>query len=146
MRWNAGTLSVLDDASARARSGRPTVLLVEGEAGIGKTAVLGEAHHRAADFQVFTTAGSQADSTPYDTLNGLGVAAKRTADGRYAEPFVVAQQLRELLDRHRAEPVMLRVDDLHWADPETLRAIIALFERASGDRLLLAAASRPGGG
>ena len=50
----------------------------------------------------------------------------------------------ELLDRHAdGGPVLLRLDDLQWADRESVEALIWMLQRASGDRLLVGIASRP---
>ena len=61
-----------------------------------------------------------------------------------ASPFVGAKLLHELLDRHAdGGPVLLRLDDLQWADRESVEALTWMLQRASGDRLLVAIASRP---
>ncbi|GGL98336.1 helix-turn-helix transcriptional regulator [Nakamurella endophytica] len=144
MHWDEATLSTVQAAVDRARAGQPTVFFVEGEAGAGKTALLDELVSRAPGFHVLAAAASERATTPYDTLDRLGVAVPRTADGSFPGPFFAAQQVRAILDGAGDEPVLLRVDDLHWADPESVRALLALFERASGDRLLVAAAARTG--
>ncbi len=38
---------------------------------------------------------------------------------------------------------MLVADDLHWADPESVEALLWLLRRTSGDRLLVAVGTRP---
>ncbi len=40
-------------------------------------------------------------------------------------------------------PILLLADDLHWADPESVEALLWLLRRASGDRVLVAVGSRP---
>ena len=44
------------------------------------------------------------------------------------------------------EPVALIVDDLHWADPETLRFLVYLAPRLDGLAVALLATTRPGEG
>jgi DNA-binding CsgD family transcriptional regulator len=44
------------------------------------------------------------------------------------------------------EPVALIVDDLHWADPETLRFLVYLAPRLDGLAIALLATTRPGEG
>jgi DNA-binding CsgD family transcriptional regulator len=87
----------------RARRGKGGVLLVEGEPGAGKTALLAAAGEaaRADDFAVAaSTANELAWFTP-----GL--------QGRLA-------------DLAAAGPALISVDDVHWADPATLHALRSL--------------------
>ncbi|HEV7653502.1 MAG TPA: AAA family ATPase [Mycobacteriales bacterium] len=143
--WRAEQLRVLDEAIAVAGSGSPTVLAVEGDAGQGKTALLEEltAHCRDAGFQL--VAGEAHESggrSPGDLLRRLGVTGAATAAA--VDPFEMAQDLRELIDRAgSAGPVVVAVDDLQWADPESVAALAWLVRRTAGDRLLVVAAARP---
>lgn len=130
-------------ALPRARSGEPTTVVVTGEPGMGKSTLLDEVARRAEGFHVLSAAGLAGDVDPYSSLVGWGLSIDR-ADPRVSSPFLVAQEIRAVLDDIGPDqPVLLRLDDLQWADPESVQALIALMRRMSGDRLLLVVATRP---
>jgi len=143
----AGSWSSAADIAAaavqRARSGEPTTLVLTGEPGVGKSTLLDEIGRRAEGFRVLSTEGLEGDVDPFSSLAGWGVAIDPT-DPRVASPFLIAHEIRVVLDSIGPDqPVLLRLDDLQWADPESVLALIALMRRLSGDRLLLAVATRP---
>lgn len=130
-------------ALPRARSGEPTTVVVTGESGMGKSTLLDEVARRAEGFRVLSAEGLTGDIDPYSSLAGWGVSIGR-ADPRMSSPFLIAQEIRSVLDEIGSDqPVLLRLDDLQWADPESVQALIALMRRMSGDRLLLMVATRP---
>ena len=64
--------AVVDRVLQRAASGESSALVVRGEPGIGKTALLSYAAQRAADSLVLRTAGLEAESDlPFAGLHGL---------------------------------------------------------------------------
>ncbi|HOZ59064.1 MAG TPA: LuxR C-terminal-related transcriptional regulator [Nakamurella multipartita] len=110
---------------------------------MGKSTLLDEVARRADGFKVLSTEGLDGDVDPYSSLVGWGVSVDRT-DPRISSPFLMAQRIRTVLDDIGPDqPVLLRLDDLQWADPESVQALIALMRRMSGDRLLLMVATRP---
>ena len=63
---------VLDDLLRSARGGRSAVLVLHGEPGIGKTALLGYAADRAGDMTVLRCAGVEAEHEfPFAGLHQL---------------------------------------------------------------------------
>jgi len=140
------------------------VVLVEGEPGIGKSALVRTAMAQAPESgcQVFWGAGDELGQElpllPF--LDGLRVrepsanprrrtivgllrgeaATDRGTDG----PAVLAEQLLALVTEQCAEvPVVLVVDDLQWADPASL-ALWARLARSAGQvPLLLVGMTRP---
>ena len=140
MWWRQDQLDGLEDAMSAAVRGRPSVLSIEGEAGQGKTALLRELLRRAPDFHVLRGEGGEETSRhQLRLLDQWGLGHDRTVS-RYR----AAQQLRELLDKLlRSGPVLIALDDLQWIDPESVEAIARVAQRASGDRLLIAGATRP---
>lgn len=136
---------VIDDALEGARGGHPTVIVVEGAPGAGKSTVLGHIASRAAGYSIRSAEGDDGDTgSPFRTLERWGVAVARAADGSTPSPFVVAQHLRDLVDDlSGGGPVLLQLDDLQWADPESVQALTWLLERVAGDRLLVVAGTRP---
>jgi DNA-binding CsgD family transcriptional regulator len=137
-------LDRLDAATADARDGQPRLLVVDGEPGMGKTALLEELITRAADFRVLRANGSEEGSPPHGLLQQWGIELPRAAGSGEPTIAAVTQALREqadvLADGH---PLLLAVDDLQWADPESQRAVAGLLRRAAGDRLLVAVTTRP---
>ena len=138
--------AVLDELVGRARGGRSAVLVIRGEAGIGKSALLGYAAEQAEGMRVLRAVGVESESElPYAALHQLvhGVIdraedlagrqrqALRAALGleagesdRFAVSAAVLNLLAELSEE---QPVLCLVDDAQWLD------------RASADALLFAA-------
>ncbi|HEX6450765.1 MAG TPA: AAA family ATPase [Trebonia sp.] len=119
----------------RAHSGIGGVLLVEGERGAGKSAILREAEREASaqGFSVATAAASSlGGQAPYRTLrSALGSAAGLPGgDDQLPDPDSPEWQiagLRQRIARRTAEaPVLVSLDDLHWESPETLLALCVL--------------------
>jgi DNA-binding CsgD family transcriptional regulator len=140
--WQDEQISVISAALEAARSGQPTVLSVLGIPGTGKTSLLGEIASRAADFNVLAAEGREsAYREPFDLLRQLGVR-----DDHPRDPLAAAQSLRDLVDAlSPTGPVLMVVDDLQWADQESVESLFWLVNRAYGDRLLVVLGSRPEG-
>ena len=146
-------LSSCDAAVARALSGRGGLQLIAGEPGIGKTTVL-QAVAAAAVRQgceVRWAACIEDDavpafwpmvrllSEPADPSLGA-VAAELTGDAGDAgqHRFVVFDRVATAL-RRAAErtPQLLILDDLHWADPSSLRLLGFLVKQVRTSRVLV---------
>ena len=166
-----------DDERARlvaawhaAASGRPQLVLVTGEAGIGKTRLVDElrAHAGAvtAEARGYPAEGPLAFGVATAWLRSGPVAARLT---RLVRPDLteLARLLPELAGqvpppgplpeaelRHRlpgaiaralraaGAPLLLIVDDAQWADAQSLRLIHYLIRSAPAGRLLVAATAR----
>ncbi len=74
-----------------ARQGRAKALVVTGEAGIGKSALLGEAAARADDMTVLRTCGSEAET--HLTFGGLFDVLAPILELRHGLPDVQRQAL-----------------------------------------------------
>src|ERR687890_269141 len=62
-----------------------------------------------------------------------------------AERHRVHRALRDLLERlAAARPLVICLDDVHWADPASLDALVALAHRPPEGAVLLAFAARTG--
>jgi DNA-binding CsgD family transcriptional regulator len=143
VRWSAPTLAALDTATAAARSGGPTVLAIEGEAGFGKTTLLREAVSRLDGFTTLRAFGEEgAQDDRFQVLQEWDALPEGAGAPRHI--LQAARQLAQVVDRRqRTGPVALVVDDLQWIDAESVDAITAFVQRAAGDRLLVLAAHRP---
>jgi DNA-binding CsgD family transcriptional regulator len=156
----------------RARPGG--IVTVEGEPGIGKSALLAHVAARAAAEGCTVLAARATEfeaDLPYalwtDALDAhlAGAGARRLARLGVADPGALATLLpalgeagEELADRHRTHralrdllerlaatrPLVLCLDDVHWADPASIDALAALLSRPPAAAVLLAIAARSG--
>jgi len=157
-------LTLLDGLLREAARGRGCAVLVEGEPGIGKSALVRAAVMGAADVgcQAFWGAGDELGTAlpllPFldalrvrepsmnarrNTIVGLlrgEIAADRGAD----VPATLAEQLLALVAEEGAvRPVVLVVDDLQWADPASVTLWGRLARTAHQAPLLLIGTARP---
>ncbi|MEV5384721.1 AAA family ATPase [Streptomyces sp. NPDC052721] len=151
-----------------------SLLVIRGEAGLGKTALLAETRRIAErrGCAVWSARGAETlRSVPFHVVRqllqpallsllpeeareylgdwyaiagpALGIAEPRAdnADPQYVCDGLVAAVRR--LSR-RQWPLVLLVDDAHWADQETLRWLAAFAERLDDLSVLVVVARRPG--
>ena len=146
-------LSVLDRLIGDVRAGQSRVLVVSGEPGVGKTALLDYALQAAAGLQVVRAAGVESEMelafaglhqlcTPiFDRLNRLPVPqrdALRTAFGLSAGPppdrFRLGLAVLGLLSEAAEQRAMLcLVDDEQWLDRASARALAFVARRLDAD-------------
>lgn len=141
---NAEAWGAVESAIATARDGRPAVLVVEGEAGFGKTHLLRRIVAALGDFDVHRAFGEpETPDTPFHTLTELIARI----DFTLTNSFQAVTVLLDYVDQAPAErPVAFVLDDVQWADADSVRALAGLLKRATGDGLLVVAAARPLGG
>ena len=157
-------LALLDGLLREAARGRGAAVLIEGEPGIGKSALVHAAVSAAPDAgcQVFWGAGDELGTAlpllPFldalqvrepsvnarrNTIVGLlrgEIAADRGAD----VPATLAEQLLALVAEESAvRPVVLVIDDLQWADPASVTLWGRLARTARQAPLLLIGTARP---
>ena len=127
---------MIRDLLQRAQRGAGGVLLVEGEPGIGKSLLLRNATDEAAE-QGFSLAAGAADqlgqAIPFFALRAAlreplaGIAAGDPGrDLPDAAAWWITQIRAHLEQRAAVAPVLVCLDDLHWASPATLAALRAL--------------------
>jgi DNA-binding CsgD family transcriptional regulator/tetratricopeptide (TPR) repeat protein len=158
-------------AAAAAAAGRGKIVLISGEPGIGKTAILTWLVDRAAAAGARIASGAAEElemRVPFAAVSdclGLTAAAAdpkaaeiaamlrgghRPAGGAFSAAdaeFLVTEAILGLVDGWcAAHPVMLAVDDLQWADPASLLVLHRLGRVTGQLPLLLAATRRPGAG
>jgi DNA-binding CsgD family transcriptional regulator len=131
-----GEREVLDRLLADAREGQSAVLVMRGEAGIGKTALLRYAARQAAGFRVAQVTGVEAemelpfagihqlcapvldrlDALPQAQRDALNVALG-LAPGDVPDRFLVGLAVLGLLSAAAEErPLLCLVEDAHWLD------------------------------
>ena len=142
----AGQLAVLKEALACVgRGGRGTVVVVCGEAGVGKTALLRSFCDEVAPPQavLWGTCDPLFTPRPFGPLFAIaegtgGELGPAVAQG--ASPPDVA--LAVARDLRSAPPTVLVLEDLHWADEATLDVFTLLVRRAETVPALVVATYR----
>jgi DNA-binding CsgD family transcriptional regulator len=151
-------LQRIDDSIAEVAGGRARVLLIGGEAGIGKSALLGAAldRSRLAGFAVGAGACIEL-STPlrflsvraalHDLLQDLDVMPSEPLLGPLltgqspefdVEPVMVMEAFIDLLDDlARRSPLVLGLEDLQWADESTAELLTYVVRHVFDQRVLL---------
>jgi predicted ATPase len=119
-------LAALESVVDAARDGRGQLVLVAGEAGIGKTSLVRALRERLGERAAFLVGVCEPLSVPVPLapLREL-VAAEAPAAGEDA--FAFAQSLLGTL-RARA-PAVAVLEDAHWADPATVDVLRLLARR-----------------
>jgi DNA-binding CsgD family transcriptional regulator len=135
-------LAALDAALADACAGRGTLVLLAGEAGIGKTALV-RAFASSANVPVHVGSCEPLDvPAPLGPL--LDIAA--TLGGSIAEPTGSAAVGRKLLAVLAARgPAVVVVEDCHWADAATLDVLRVAGRRIERVRAVLLVTYRDDG-
>lgn len=150
-------LAVLDRAAQAAMTGHMGVVLVEGEAGIGKTALLRRwlAGDSSSGFFVLRAACALAESdVAFGVVEQLARKAPPAMLHRYtllksapsarASVVQIGGQMLSLLDDLQGQaPVLVVVEDVHWADEVSLEAIGFVLRRLEADRILTVLTARP---
>jgi DNA-binding CsgD family transcriptional regulator len=148
-----------------ARAGHGGVLVVHGDPGVGKTALLDDAAEAAGDLRVVRTAGVEGETElPYAALQRLCapildlterlpdpqrdalVVAFGLSAGPAPDPFLVGLAVLGLLSESAEErPLLCLVDDAHWLDDASARALAFLARRLLAERIALVFAARERG-
>lgn len=163
----AGEWAVLTGALEAARTAGSQVVLVEGEPGIGKSTVSDAflAHARSLGWR--TAVGRCVESGLAPSLwpaieilrtliaetSPVPEAALRNALYQFAasdeptqlalSPVELADQFVALADALELGPVVMLVDDLHWADKATLDVVTLAAERLGPRPIVVVGAFRP---
>ena len=156
-------IDVLLDA---AREGMSAALVLVGEPGIGKTALLEYAVASAGDFLVLRARGVQSEAElafaallelcrpildRLEQLEPRQADALRAAFGlseeQGATPFAIGAATLSLLAAAAEDrPLLLLVDDAHWLDPGSADALAFAVRRLRADAVAGLFATRPGEG
>ena len=139
-------------------------MVVSGEPGIGKTALLSVAAGQAGDFRVLRACGSPAETElsfaglhellgpVLDDLVGLDTPQGRAlstalglVDGVTPDRFLVAAGVTTLLAQvAERRPVLCLVDDAHWLDHASLQSLLFAARRIRNDPIAMVFACRSG--
>ena len=154
--------AVLERLLDTARDGHGAVLVVHGDPGVGKTALLEYAVEAGDDFRVVRTAGVEGEmeldyaalqqlcspilggtrTSPDPQRDALGVAFGLNA-GQPPSPFLVGLAALGLLsDAAEQHPILCVVDDAQWLDDASARALAFVARRLLAERIALVFATR----
>jgi DNA-binding CsgD family transcriptional regulator len=145
-----------------ARRGMSASIVVEGEVGVGKTALLEDAAARAGDFHVLRVTGvdveqdlgfaglhrllrhhlALADGLPELQRRALFVAFG-LEEAERADRFLVGLAVLSLLDEMaRDRPLLCLVDDVQWLDRDSIDVLAFVARRLDADRIAMLFARR----
>jgi DNA-binding CsgD family transcriptional regulator len=166
LRGRGGECEVLDRLVAGVRAGHSGVLVLHGEAGAGKSALLDYLAARAAGCRIARAAGAESETdlafaglhqlcAPFldrlGQLPGPQRDALSTAFGLSAgstpDPFLVGLSVRALLaDAAGQQPMICLIDDAQWLDPASARALALVARRLPVEpvAVILATRQQPG--
>jgi Cdc6-like AAA superfamily ATPase len=133
-------LRALHDAFGQASGGHSQLLLVEGEAGIGKTTLVERFVSELQATRVLRASGDEAEShVPFATADQLLRNDGRGSDALSARRHVaIGLELLELISSGREnEPCVVVIDDAHLIDAESLRALLFAARRLLASRVLV---------
>jgi DNA-binding CsgD family transcriptional regulator len=152
----------LDRLLEAARGGHGGVLVVHGEPGVGKTALLEYAVEAGRGFRVARTSGVEAEmELPYGAAQQLSwpfiallerlpqpqhdalAVAFGLAAGQPPNPFLVGLAVLGLLSEAAQEgPLLVVVDDAQWLDRESARTLAFVARRLLAEKVALVFATR----
>jgi DNA-binding CsgD family transcriptional regulator len=165
LRGRRAECAVLDGVLAAVREGESRALVVRGEAGVGKTALLEYAVAAASGLEVMRTTGVESEmELPFaglhqlcapmlDRVVGLPGPQRQALEivfGLSAEPppdrFLIGLAVLSLLSEVAAErPLVCVVDDAQWLDEASALTLGFVARRLGADSIaLLFAAREPG--
>jgi tetratricopeptide (TPR) repeat protein len=139
-------LQQLDEKLTRARAGLGQAVFISGEAGIGKSALLGAFFARVPSGSIIVRGFCEALSTPralgpvLEILSRLGLKSPSETESGYSREVAFNEVLTRLRDAERETVVVL--EDLHWADEASLDFVRFLGRRIAQTRALLLTSHR----
>src|SRR5437899_4410525 len=156
---------LLEKLLESARAGRGAVLVVHGEPGVGKTALLDYVVQKGDSFRIARTVGVEGEielpfaalqqlcapilalrtSLPPPQRDALGVAFG-LAPGNAPSPFLVGLAVLGLLsEAAEDQPLLCVVDDAQWLDRASARALAFIARRLLAEKIALLFAARERG-
>ena len=158
--------ATLDRLLADARTGRGQVLVLRGEAGIGKTALLEYAREAASAFRIARAAGVESeqvmayaglhqlcapfldrlDRLPEPQRDALATAFGLSAGARPTRFLIGLAVLTLLADVAEDQPLLCLVDDAQWLDRMSALVLAFVARRLLAERVAVVFALREPGG
>ena len=162
LRGRATECAQLDELLTAARSGRSGALVVRGEAGCGKSALLDYVAARSDGCRLDRAVGVESEmELPFATLHQLCMPVFDRVDrlpapqrealetafglsaGRQPDAFLVSLAVLTLLsDVAETQPLVCLVDDAHWLDHASALALAFVARRLEAESILFVFAER----
>jgi DNA-binding CsgD family transcriptional regulator len=158
--------SRIADLLAAARASRSAALVITGEPGVGKSALLEDARRQAGGMRVVAGSGVESEAQlPFAALHqilrpilgllddlpapqaaalggALGLVTGRS-DDRFVISLAALSLLAEAADRG---PLLCLVDDAHWLDDASADALVFVARRLDAEGIVMLFAAREGEG
>lgn len=144
-------ITLLKSTLTTARKGKLSVAFVVGEAGMGKTTLLDRLVHSVRGFEVGQARGETLEATlSFGFLSQLlkSLKASDLLDdipelSLNERAATVWWRLKNWAGINRTKPLLLVLDDIHWADPDSLMMIALLIRNLNDAKIALIATMRP---
>jgi DNA-binding CsgD family transcriptional regulator len=157
-----GERALVEGLLAGARSGRSSVLVLHGEPGVGKSALLAQATELAGGFRILEATGVEtevdlafagldqlvrpvlplAERLP-DLQAGALLGALGLADHASSDRFLVAAATLSLLsEAAEGRPVLCVIDDAQWLDQPSSEALAFAGRRLEAEGIVMFVATR----
>jgi hypothetical protein len=162
LRGRRDELGVMDGLLDEARAGRSGVLVLRGEAGVGKTALLEHAIESASDFRLLRAVGVESEmELPFAALHQLCAPVNDIVDrlpapqrdalvitfglkaGLVPDRFLFALATLSLFsDAAQERPLLCVIDDAQWLDRASAQALAFVARRLLAEPVALLVAAR----
>ena len=162
LRGRGDELAALNGLLDAARAGRSGVLVLRGEAGIGKTALLAHAIASASDFRLVRAVGVESemeiafaalhllcsplddfvDRLPATQREALEITFGVSAGAAPDRYFVALATLSLFSEAAQARPLLCVVDDAQWLDRASAQALAFVARRLLAEPVVLLFAAR----
>ena len=142
----AAELTRVAEVVTRVEAGEPWLVVIEGDPGVGKTALVRQCLARAAGLRVLWARADQAEADlDFGVVDQLLRAAGGVAPavlpaggtGSAASSFTVGARLLEMMGEQQAAgakgALAIVVDDVQWADRKSVEALTFMLRRLSVD-------------
>ena len=137
-------IRILQSRLADAQIGHPQVVFVEAEAGAGKSTLLSSFLGTMSDALMLQIGGDESESLlSYGVVDQLR-SGRATDPG--ADPMAIGAELVDFFDELQTSErvVVLSIDDFHWCDRSSARALLFALRRFRADRILTIVCARVG--
>ena len=148
----AAELARVAEVVARVEAGHPWLVAIEGDPGMGKTALARHGLSAAAGLRVLSARADQAEA---DLDFGIADQVLRSAGGAFSaagpeggadspgSSFAMGARLLQAVgELQAAGSVAVLIDDLQWADRRSVEALTFMFRRLSVDPVVAVAVYR----
>ena len=138
----AAELARVAEVISRVEAGQPWLVAIEGDPGVGKTALARRCLAEAADLQVLSARADQAEADlDFGIVDQLlratgGMVRTATPDGAPSSFSVGAELLQVVGEQQAAAALAIVIEDLQWADRKSVEALTFMLRRLSVDPVI----------